>query len=496
MTLAVNAANTATGAEVAAQRSAQVGSVRLAGPAADVVRRTAAGPSVVGQWTRATNPGTQAIGIMTVLLNTGKVLLFGNVESGHDMTTLGYVYNPVTGTGHDLDVPSPVFCGGVVQLSDGRVLFVGGTSEVPKGTPDIWLFDPSNGSWTRQPDTVLGRYYPTLTRLPSGKVLITAGTEADGVTKNPTVELYTPPAAGQDVGTLQVVGPDHVTPYFPRQFVMPDGQLLQVRNKASYSFDPVTSSWTTLGQLPASAGNGAAAILLPGGPSGASRMFTVGGMVGGKALTATEMFDYRNRDAGWSRGTRLPGPRAHMNLVQVPDGSAYGIGGNTSGEWGGPTYRTLRYNPTTATWTRMAVQSVRRGYHSTALLLPDGRILSAGDNGTGGGGSRIDVYSPPYLFAGKRPVISSAPKSVGYRSTFTVNATGAAATRAVLMAPSATTHTNDMNARRVALSMKRVGDHLELTAPRDTLAPPGYYMLFLLSKAGVPSHAKWVHVGP
>jgi hypothetical protein len=144
----------------------------------------------------------------------------------------------------------------------------------------------------------------------------------------------------------------------------------------------------------------------------------------------------------------------------------------------------------------MAVQTPRRGYHSTALLLPDGRIMSAGDTGSGGGRQLIDFYSPPYLFQGPRPAISSAPSRINYGDTFTIATSGASATRAVLMAPGATTHADEMNARHVELAVTATAGGFTATAPNARVAPPGYYMLFTVTADGIPSVASWIHVGP
>jgi len=464
--------------------------------AAAVASLATTDPAVIGAWSNATNPGTKTIGISAVMLYTGKVLLFGGKYASTDKNTAAYLFDPVTGTGHEVPAPAAVFCGSVAQLSDGRILSVGGAAKIPQGIVDVWLFDPVSEQWVRQPDTPLGRYYPTSTKLADGTVVTTAGTEVDGVTKNPTVELYTPPAAGSDVGTLQVVGPSHVTGYYPRQWLMPDGNLLQVDARKSYRLDTQAWQWTSLLGLPAGNGAGSAGLMLPGGPNGSSRVMMVGGLQSGTAVTSTEKYDYSNPAGGWSYGHPMPTQRAHMNVVQVPDGSAYGIGGNSSGLYNVGQYETMKYDPTNDTWTNMAVQSPRRGYHSTAVLLPDGRIMSAGDTGAGGGRQLIDFYSPPYLFQGPRPVISAAPSSVAYGGTFSITTSGASATSAVLMAPGATTHADEMNARRVELAVTPTADGFTATAPGPRIAPPGYYMLFTVTADGIPSVASWVHIGP
>ena len=455
-----------------------------------------AAPADVGSWSTATNPGTKTIGVTSVVLHTGKVLLFGGQYSSTNKKTAAYLYDPVSRTGHEVPAPATVFCGSVTPLSDGRILSVGGVAgSIPKGLKDLWLFDPITEQWTRQPDSPLGRYYPTSTRLADGTVIIAAGTQLDGRTKNPTIERYTPPANGAAMGTLSVVGPPHPTNFYPDQYVMPDGKLLQVDVRKSYALDPANWQWATLPPLPQQTnGAGSAGMLLPGGPSGPTKVMVVGG--GGTAVNRTARFDYANRAAGWRLGNPMPTTRSHMNVVLAPDGSAFGVGGNGQKLFLQGRFQTMAYDPDADRWTNMAVQTPRRGYHSTAVLLPDGRIMSAGDTGAGGGGQLIDYYSPPYLFKGARPTITSAPAQVGHGQTFNIAASGPTVSRAVLMAPGATTHAVEMNARHIELSVTPTATGFTATAPAANAAPRGYYMLFILTPDGVPSVAKWVHVGP
>ena len=456
----------------------------------------AAAPVDVGSWSTATNPGTKTIGVTSVVLHTGKVLIFGGQYSSTNKKTAAYLYDPVARTGHEVPAPATVFCGSVTPLSDGRILSIGGVAvNIPTGRKDLWIFDPVTEQWIRQPDTPLGRYYPTSTRLPDGKVIVTAGTQVDGRTKNPTVELYTPPANGATMGTLRVVGPPHVTDFYPDQWVMPDGKLVQVDTHKAYALNPATWQWTTLPPLPTKVnGGGSAGMLVPGGPNGSNDVMVIGG--GGTAVNRTAHLSYDNLAAGWRVGNTMPTTRSHMNVVVVPDGSAFGIGGNSQNQFLEPKFQTMAYDPATDRWTNMAVQTPRRGYHSTAVLLPDGRIMSAGDTGAGGGRQLIDFYSPPYLFKGARPTITSAPTQVGHGQRFDIAATGPAVSRAVLMAPGATTHAVEMNARHVELAVTRTATGFSATAPAANAAPRGYYMLFVLTPDGIPSVAKWVHVGP
>src|SRR5438552_3519687 len=119
--------------------------------------------------------------------------------------------------------------------------------------------------------------------------------------------------------------------------------------------------------------------------------------------------------------------------------------------------------------------------------------MSAGGNGH----PEVEVFSPPYLFAGARPMISSAPAGVGYGQTFSVQTPDAASITAVtwIRLPSVT-HAFDQNQRINRLSFTRDSVTLSVTAPNNAnVTPPGHYMLFILNGQGVPSVATIVQVG-
>jgi hypothetical protein len=146
-----------------------------------------------------------------------------------------------------------------------------------------------------------------------------------------------------------------------------------------------------------------------------------------------------------------------------------------------------------------------RLYHTTALLLPDGRVLVAGSGEPAATGLSDDltaeIFSPPYLFnpdgtPATRPVISSVPARLAYGATFTVGTASAAQiTKVMLIRLSAVTHAFDMNQRGHALGFSAGSGSLTVTAPSNNrLAPPGHYMLFIVNASGVPSVSKIVRV--
>ena len=143
-----------------------------------------------------------------------------------------------------------------------------------------------------------------------------------------------------------------------------------------------------------------------------------------------------------------------------------------------------------------------RHYHSVALLLPDARVMVAGgaeDEGcTISKPNPIEVFSPPYLFRGSRPVISSATGFVEHGATIEIKTPAASEIQRVVLArPAAVTHQTDSEQRVIPLSFQVTGsDSIEAKAPGGTganpIAPRGYYMLFILNQQGVPSVSKWI----
>jgi len=140
-----------------------------------------------------------------------------------------------------------------------------------------------------------------------------------------------------------------------------------------------------------------------------------------------------------------------------------------------------------------------REYHGTALLLPDGRVLESGmgaDFGNVPNEESAEFYSPPYLFKGTRPTITSAPAQISYGQNFTVTTPDAASiTSVVLIRTGAVTHFFDQNERFIPVGFTQTSGGLTVTAPANSnLAPPGNYMLFIVNSAGVPSVAPFMQI--
>ena len=389
----------------------------------------------------------------------------------------------------------------------------------------IFTFDPFSETWTQQPTMAHGRWYPTQTLLPDGRTIISGGLSdvPPGGVQNKTLEVFNPPSTLGGQGTVdEEPSADKNFGLYPRTFTLDtSGNVLFAGPQATHTWKLDTTSFTWKGYPHMSRnrqyGN---AVRLPGGPSGSDTFTELGGYdtnppPGGSSFhPATDTTETTNADVkgpSWTPGASWNVARANSNTVLLPDGSMVTVGGGSGydankGGGGYVTYADGRarqvelYDPKTNSWTLGPAQQEDRAYHSTAVLLPDGRVFSGGDdlhplepNGKPSQTDNGEIYSPPYLFKGTRPTIGSAPQSIRWGDAFGIQTASPNIDKAVLMAPGATTHGFDTNQRYVDLKVLDTigGQGVDVAAPPSAnVAPPGYYMLFLVNKAGVPSVAK------
>jgi len=205
----------------------------------------------------------------------------------------------------------------------------------------------------------------------------------------------------------------------------------------------------------------------------------------------------------WQYGPNMSQPRIQMNAVILPNGKVLAIGGSLYDEQtSSASLNADLYDPATNTFSSAGANAFPRLYHSVALLLPDATVWFAGGNPTHGTYVRqMEIYQPPYLFnadgsLATRPSISSAPSNISYGNMFTVQTPDAASiSSVVLVRNGAVTHSFGMDQREVGVSFTAGTGSLNVTAPPDSnIAPPGYYMLFLLNNFGVPSVATFVQI--
>ena len=445
----------------------------------------------MGRWSAPFDVGT--IGVHASVVFTGKVLLFYKTT---DPTDSAKLWDPATGSITDVPVPIELqhnlFCSAHSLRPNGDVFVTGGTlwgAGNPNGTTQTAFFDPVTEEWREGPAMSSARWYPTDVSLADGDTLVFAGRVNSSVNAT-EVERYDggtdsfstlPAAATLSMGT------------YPRMFVLPDGRIVRVgTERQTMFFDPDAPSWTSGPAMQFGSRPRGSVVLLPG----LDQVLAIGGQTGTGATSTTEILDLGPGEPGWRLSGSMHEPRKNLNVVLLPDGTVLAVGGNHgTGLYDEPVLGAEMFDPATEMWTQMAAQAAPRAYHSTALLLPDGRVLSAGQT-DGTMQTTAEIYSPPYLFAGTRPVIDAAPSAVGYGTSFAVDTAQAASIDQVaLIRANSSTHGVNFDQRHVPLTFSAGAGGLTVGAPASGAeAPPGWYMLFLIDDAGVPSIASWVRV--
>jgi hypothetical protein len=467
--------------------------VTLAAAATVTAAFTAFAPALEateGRWepTFSTSP---VIAVHLTLLPTGRVMFWGNAGEARQWV-------PTTGGLTDVTNPFELFCSGQTLLPDGRMLVAGGHISDGRGLASAAIFNPFTSSWTLTGSMAKGRWYPTLTVLPNGEVLVLGGTDANGAN-------VVRPEVWNGSTWRALTGADRTLPYYPRMFVAPNGRvLLAGEEQATYYLDPGgTGGWSLIGnRVAGSRSYGSAVMYAPG------KVLYVGG--GDPPLRSAEVIDLNQPAPAWRAVTdQMAFARRQMNATLLADGKVLVTHG-TSGAGFNNEAAGVRdaelWDPATEEWTTMADEAVVRVYHSTALLLPDARVLSIGSGDGGGTAQRYSgqVFTPPYLFApdgslAPRPTITAAPATLSYGQQFTVQSPEAAnVTRGNLIRLSSATHAMNESQLIYPLTFSSAGaNSLSATAPANAnLATPGPYMLFLLNTNGVPSLAKMVLIGP
>ena len=429
----------------------------------------------VGQWSPVfPSPIVQ---LQLHLLPNGRVLSWGHVGDPR-------VWNPATGYFRVVPSPSELFCAGHDFLPDGRLLVAGGHLSDDHGLPNTNLFDPATRSWQVGPPMARGRWYPTNTTLPDGEVLTVAGRDEAGA-------LVTIPEVWNGSGWRKLTTASLGLAYYPRNFVAPDGRIFYAGEEQPSRWLDVsgTGSWSDGPPRNFSGGRGygSAVMYEPG------KILYVGG--GDPPTNTAEVIDLNAANPVWRYTGAMAYARRQMNATILPTGDVLATGGTSAPGFNNPAgavHAAELWSPATGTWTTLASNAVTRMYHSTSLLLPDGRVLHTG-SGDGANAPRelsYELYSPPYLFRGPRPRLTgSTPAVVGYGQTLNVaTPDGASITNVTFIRTSSVTHAFDQAARLVPLAFSQVSGGLSVTLPaRRTTAPPGPYMLFFVNSSGVPS---------
>jgi hypothetical protein len=469
------------------------------------VPRASAQASVQGQW--QTLPTLMPINpVHAALLHNGKVLIVSG--SGNLPTNANFqaaVFDPATGTVTTQPVGWDMFCNGMLVLPDGRAFVNSGTLQYDPfhGELRSAIYDPATGQFTDVQNMAHGRWYPTVTNLSDGTLMTFSGLDENGGT-NSTVEIYT---VGS--GWSAAYGSPFTPPLYPRMHLLPNGKVFYSGSTTSSRyFDPSTHTWSAVVATTNYSGTRTygTSVLLPLSPANNYKpvVMIFGG--GNPATNTTELIDLSVATPQWKYGPSMSQSRIEMNATILPNGKVIALGGSLNDEdTSTASLNADLYDPASNTLSSAGQNAFARLYHSNSLLLPDATVLFIGGNPARGTyESHMEIYTPPYLFnadgtPAARPSITGAPSTgIGYGSAFQVQTPDAAnISSVVLMRPGAPTHAFDMEQRLVALNFTAGSGVLNVTAPPNgNIAPPGYYLLFLLNSAGVPSVAQFVQLTP
>lgn len=431
------------------------------------------------------------------LLPNGKVLTW---VSGRNT----YVWDPETKTSIRTLTPKgtgSLMCPGYVHLADGRIFLAGGQGAAggTQGLSSTLIFDWNTNKWIKGPRLSARRWYPSLTMLGNGEVLILGG--------GPKV-----PQVLRTDGTLRslTTAPLVLRKRYPFINTMSTGDV------GFFGHDPTlrtldtsgNGSWTSFGQRDAiERVYGTFAMF------DIDKVLVAGGGPSGQFPTASAVVVEMVDGALVSTPTDpLHTARRQGHLTILADGTVLFSGGqNSKSESVDLSKRVTTpelWDPATGQWTELAVPQITRQYHSVALLLPDGRVFNAG-GGYCAKCSRpkyhetsAEIFSPPYLFdengqLAPRPVVEVWPATALPGGTYSVQVSSATGVAKVgLVKLGADTHSIDQGQRYVPLTLAQTGaDTYDVTLPPQAGAvPPGYYMLFAVDGNGVPSVAKMVQV--
>ncbi|WP_371579005.1 galactose oxidase-like domain-containing protein [Streptomyces sp. NBC_01314] len=502
-------------------------------------------------------------------LPTGKVLLFSfeRVEKnpqkepaptdtiGKENAGRAYLWDPAKGTGSNAFTkvtpptvnvpdglnqprPAPFFCAGHSFLPNGMLGVFGGNlgGNGGSGAKLSLVFDPWQEVWYQNQDMTVGRWYPSVVTGMDGRQLIMSGQSELGwgtptsiVERFPALDKTVPVAKtdkpeGWSVGGFRADAPFKRD--YPHLFSLRDGKIYGLgRNPdQQWTFDINTETRSDLPARPdvphppgamvppqGIGRNYGSAVPLPAGFRGPDSVLVLGG-------DRDDPNTYQLVGGQWSKEKPRAFGRTQDNTLLLPDATLLTVNGafDIRDYGNGPynpnadlKYRQTELRDANGNWKLGPAQRLPRGYHSNAVVLPDGRVMVTGDelqqlandpNIDDDMNGSIEIYEPAYLHQGSRPNLGTVfNPSVGYNERITVSSSTAAdVTRAVLLAPTTATHSVNTSQRHLDLRIKsRSGNFLELQAPPSAAAaPPGYYMVFLLNEEGAPSNAGWVQLKP
>jgi galactose oxidase len=420
------------------------------------------------------------------------------------------IFDPVALTSTEVAVTNTqadMFCPGTANLFDGRILANGGSS-----SPRTSIFTPSTNTWAADALMNIPRGYEGDTVLTNGSVLTLGGSWNDTM-GNKTAEVWTSGSgwsvlSGVPETLIEGNDPDGIfrSDNHLWLFAAPNGNVFHAGPSAQMNW--ITTSGNGSITPAGNRGDDAYAI------NGKAMLYDAGMILKtGGAPSYDTSTQYVTSQAGTytininsntpvvTKLAPMAFPRAFANGVVLPSGQTVIVGGQTVPAPFSDTNTVLIpeiWDPATLVFRQLSPMQTPRNYHSTAILLKDGRVFAGGGGQCGEGCSanhfNTEILSPPYLFnpdgsLATQPVISAAPTTGTLGQTISVT-TSTPVVSFVLMRLSSTTHTVNNDQRRVPLQMVSAtdGNNYTLTIPSNPgIALPGAYWLFALNAQGVPS---------
>lgn len=510
-------------------------------------------PEVRGVWSDVIQ--LRNVPIHTHLLPNGKVLFWGRRQQPTDnsfaslnewethtfllnlktMTCLPTSNQPTDVSGNTINL----FCSSHTFLPDGRLMVTGGHLFDSQGIDCATIYDPARDLWspaapmqgqtTTEPANSLwknGRWYPTAITLADGSIFVCSGSLANAapapLPNAPSSRNNTTPEIWDNAPWKQLTpfieATDLQVFLFPRFHLAPDGRVfMSGPGPDSFFFDTTgTGTWQQTASRAAGPREYAPSVIYDTGKI----VFLGGGNDQGTGFPSklVETIDLNTAPSVWKPATSMNFRRRQHNATLLPDGTVLvtggtqgnaGLGGNGFNDLsaGMPVHTAELWDPVTDMWKLMADEAADRCYHSTAVLLPDGRVLSGGGgeyqptnvlapNDPADSHLNAQIFSPPYLFRGPRPVIEKAPDQIVYGETFEVATPDFAnIVNTSLVRLSSVTHSFNTDQQINFMKPSVQDGTVALTAPSNAnVCPPGYYLLFVLNQQGVPSEAKMVRV--
>lgn len=469
--------------------------------------RLSGDPKTKGYWEPAVN--WPLIPMHATILHDGRLLAFDAAQEGpaveqnalHNKTRVA-IWDPATDsiTRRDANRGYEMFCAGFSNLSNGDLFVAGGNANRSLGGINkTHVFDTDSDDWLLTNNMAFARWYTAVTPLSNGEMLITGG--------GPST-----PEVRQNNGVIRRLNGASDSIWGNRA---QHPWLQSAPGGGVYYLGPHDGMrWIDT--------NGSGRVQHKGARGGGQR--TYGNMVmyeqgkllvvGGGNKNSAMVIDINGASPSVRNTAAMAYRRTHHNSTLLADGTVLITGGNSRGglvHMDAGVYEPELWDPATERWTRLAPMRFTRQYHSTALLLPDGRVFS------GGGGLcgscqvngyhylNSELFLPPYLFdkAGSgeladRPAILSAPSQVGYGQSVELQLqTDLPIEKLTFIRPGSTTHAINMEQRAVRAPFVDLGGgRIRWTTPANAnVAPPGNYMLFAVDSDGVPSVARMVNVG-